>query len=64
MVDVDEASLADAQIFTSLDAQEWAPLPEDLEQHPVDLNFLWVVFPDDGTDAVPRVLEIWTNLGE
>ena len=64
MVDVDEASLADARIFTSLDAQEWAPLPEDLERNPVDLNFLWVVFPDDGTDAVPRVLEIWTNLGE
>ena len=63
-IDVDEASLADAQIFTSLDAQEWTPLPEDLEQNPVELNFLWVVFPDDGTDAVPRVLEIWTNLAE
>ena len=63
-VDVDEASLVDARIFTSLDAQEWAPLPDDLEQNPVDLNFLWVVFPDDGTDAVPRVLEIWTNPAE
>jgi hypothetical protein len=30
----------------------------------VELNFLWVVFPDDGTEAVPRVLEIWTNLAE
>jgi hypothetical protein len=63
-IDVDEASLADAQIFTSLDAQEWTPLPEDLEANPVELNFLWVVFPDDGTEAVPRVLEIWTNLAE
>ncbi len=53
-IDVDDASLADAQVFTSLDAQNWQPLPEDLEQNPVDLNFLWVVFPDDGTDAVPR----------
>jgi len=60
-VDVTAESLADAQVFTSLDAEEWQSLPEDLEKNPVSLNFLWVVFPDDGTDAVPQVLEIWPN---
>ena len=60
-VDVTEASLADAQVLTSLDGQDWQPLPEDLEAHPVALNFLWVVFPDDGTDAVPEVIEIRPN---
>jgi hypothetical protein len=60
-VDVTEESLADAQILYSQDAEDWQPLPEDLEKNPVSLNFLWVVFPDDGTDAVPQVLEIWPN---
>jgi hypothetical protein len=60
-LDVTTESLADAQILTSLDAEEWQPLPENLEENPVSLNFLWVVFQDDGTDAVPEVLEIWTN---
>jgi len=60
-VEVTEESLADAQILYSQDAEEWQPLPEDLEKNPVSLNFLWVVFPDDGTDAVPEVLEIWPN---
>ena len=60
-VDVTEASLADAQVLTSLDAQTWQPLPEDLEANPVSLNFLWVVFPDDGRGAVPEVVEIRPN---
>jgi hypothetical protein len=60
-VDVSGTSLADAQILTSLDARNWQPLPADLEAHPVELNFLWVIFPDDGTDAVPEVLEIRPN---
>ncbi|HRT04705.1 MAG TPA: MBG domain-containing protein [Kiritimatiellia bacterium] len=60
-VDVAETSLADAQVLTSLDGQDWQPLPDDLEAHPVALNFLWIVFPDDGTAAVPEVLEIRPN---
>ena len=60
-VDVTGASLADAQVLTSLDAQTWQPLPEDLEANPVSLNFLWVVFPDDGSGAVPEVIEIRPN---
>ena len=60
-VDVTEASLAAAQVLTSLDGQDWQPLPEDLETDPVALNFLWLVFPDDGTAAVPEVIEIRPN---
>jgi len=60
-VDVAETSLADAQVLTSLDGQEWQPLPDDLEANPVVLNFLWIVFPDDGTAAVPEVIEIRPN---
>ena len=60
-VDVAETSLADAQVLTSLDGQEWQPLPDDLEANPVVLNFLWIVFPDDGTAAVPEVLAIRPN---
>jgi hypothetical protein len=40
---------------------EWQPLPEDMEANPISLNFLWLVFPDDGTEAVPEVIEIRPN---
>jgi len=62
-VDMLEGSLTDLEFLYSLDAEEWQPLPdaEDLEKAPVDLNFLWVVFPDDGSDAVPNVIEITPN---
>ena len=60
-VDVTEGSLAAAQVLTSRDGQDWQPLPDDLEANPVALNFLWIVFPDDGTAAVPEVLEIRPN---
>ena len=36
-------------------------LPEDMDTHPVELKYLWLVFPDDGTDAVPHVMEIRPN---
>ena len=57
-VDTAEGSPADIQVLYSRDGEEWLPLPDDLEAHPVSLNFLWLVFPDDGSDAVPQVLEI------
>ena len=60
-VDVAEGTLADAEVLYSLDAKDWQPLPEDLEANPVTLNFLWLAFPDDGTDAVPNVIEIRPN---
>ncbi len=60
-VDLAEGSLADIQFLYSLDAQDWQPLPDDMESNPVSLNFLWLVFPDDGTDAVPQVIEIRPN---
>ena len=60
-VGVKDTSLADVQILTSPDAQNWQPLPEDLEAHPVSAKFLWIVFPGDGTAAVPEVVEIVPN---
>ncbi len=60
-VDLAEGSLADIEYLYSVDGQEWLPLPEDMEENPVSLNFLWLVFPDDGTGAVPQVIEIWPN---
>ena len=60
-IDLAESSPTNAQCLYSLDAVEWQPLPEDLEANPVSLNFLWLVFPDDVTGAVPEVFEIRTN---
>ena len=60
-VELEEGSLAGFEVLYSQDAVEWAPLPEDMEANPVSLNFLWLVFPDDGTEAVPSVLEIRPN---
>ena len=60
-VDMAEGSLTGIQYLYSLDAQVWQPLPEDMEANPVSLNFLWLIFPDDGTAAVPEVFEIRPN---
>jgi hypothetical protein len=60
-VDLAEGSLTDIAYLYSQAGQAWEPLPEDMEQNPVSLNFLWLVFPGDGTDAVPSVLEIKPN---
>jgi hypothetical protein len=60
-VDVTETSLTDIQALYSQNAEDWQPLPADLKETPVSLNFLWVIFPDDGTEAVPEVIEIRTN---
>ena len=37
-VDMAEGALADAEVLYSLDAQDWQPLPEDLEANPVTRN--------------------------
>ena len=60
-VDLAEGSLAGIEYLYSADGQDWQPLPDDLKKNPVSLNFLWLVFPDDGTGAVPNVLEIRPN---
>ena len=60
-VDMSEGSLTGIETLYSLDAKQWQPLPEDLEANPVSLNFLWLLFPDDGTEAVPNVIEIRPN---
>ena len=60
-VDLAEGSLTNVQYLYSLDARDWQPLPDDMESNPVELKYLWLVFPDDGTAAVPRVLEIQPN---
>ena len=60
-VDLAEGSLTNVQYLYSLDAQNWQPLPEDLEANPVSLNFLWLLFPGDGTEGVPQVFEIRPN---
>ena len=59
VVDVAEGSPADIQCLYSLDAKEWRPLPDDLARNPVELNYLWLLFPaDDLTASEPRVIEI------
>ena len=60
-VDLAEDSLANIQYLYSEDAENWQPLPDDLMDVPVLLHYLWLVFPDDGTAAVPRVIEIRPN---
>lgn len=59
-VDLAEDSLAGIEYLYSRDGTDWAPLPGDMADYPVSLNFLWLVFPGDG-DAVPRVREITPN---
>ena len=54
-------SLTDVQYLYSTDAINWQPLPKDLEDNPVSLNYLWLLFPGDGTAAVPQVLEVVPN---
>ena len=60
-VDMVEGSLTNFQVLVSTDARNWQPLPDDLESNPISLNYLWLIFPDDGTDAVPHILEIVPN---
>ena len=60
-VDLGEGSLTSLECLYSLDAQEWSALPEGMETNPVSLNYLWLLFADDGTEAVPEVIEIRPN---
>ena len=57
-VDLAEGSSTNVQFLYSADALEWLPLPDDLEDAPVWMNYLWLLFPSDGSGAPPRVGEI------
>ena len=48
-------------IDSTLDAQPWRALPEGMEANSVSLNFLRLLFPGDGTEAAPDVIEIRPN---
>jgi hypothetical protein len=48
----------------SRDGTSWRTLPKDLARTPVVLTYLWLVFPDDGSGAVPGVAEIRPNPAE
>lgn len=60
-VDMVEGSLTNIEYLYGTDARNGQPLPDDLGSNPISLNYLWLVFPDDGTAAVPQVLEIVPN---
>lgn len=60
-VDLVAGSLTNIEYLYSRDAEAWQPLPEGLETNPISLNFLWLMFPDDGTTAAPKVFEIRAN---
>ncbi len=61
LIEVMEGSVTEYQGLYSENAEDWQPLPGELDTHPVSLNFLWLVFPDNGTEAVPQVIEIQPN---
>lgn len=51
-------SLTNVQYLASEDAQHWESLQFPLTNAPVKINYLWVVFPDDGSGRVPAVREL------
>ena len=51
----------DLRRTNGIDVRSGQPLPDDLGSNPISLNYLWLVFPDDGTAAVPQVQEIVPN---
>ena len=57
-VDLAEGSLTDFRCLHSLDGVDWEEWPGEFEGQAFELNYLWLLFPDDGTAAVPRVIEI------
>ena len=60
-ISVLEISCVDLRRTYGTDARNGQSLPDDLGSNPISLNYLWLVFPDDGTAAVPQVLEIVPN---
>ena len=48
---------ASMSILSSQDAVEWSEVVLPLTNGPVELNYLWLVFPDEGADA-PAIREI------
>lgn len=51
-------SLTNVQCLCSEDADHWVDFHSAATNGPVTLRYLWLVFPADGSDRVPVVLEI------
>ncbi len=59
LVDLAEGSATRMECLYSLDGEEWTELPPDAPGGPVELNYLWLLFPgEDSTSPEPRVIEI------
>ena len=48
---------ADMMVLRSLDAIDWAELELPLTNGPVPVNYLWLIFPDEGA-GVPAIREV------
>ncbi|MCX6995570.1 MAG: hypothetical protein NTV49_00435, partial [Kiritimatiellaeota bacterium] len=59
VVDLTPDSLTNIQYLYSLDATNWVAWTPAPTNAPVQLNYLWLVFPTNNTPAVPKVREIW-----
>ena len=63
VVDVAEGAAIRMQCLYSLDGEEWLEWPEDAAADPVEVNYLWLLFPGEDEDApAPRVIEISPQL--
>ena len=60
-ISVLEISCVDLRRTYGTDARNGQSLPDDLGSNPISLNYLWLVFPDDGTETGPQVIEIRPN---
>ena len=58
VVDLEPDSLTNIQYLYSLDSKDWSAWTPSMANTQVQLNYLWLIFPADGTDAVPKVREI------
>jgi hypothetical protein len=60
VVELAEGSTTHVHGLYSLDGEDWTQLPPDSADGPVELNYLWLLFPgEEGELAVPQVIDIW-----
>ena len=52
-------SLVDTLVYASTDAVDWFGVDEFLSGEWGSIRFLWIVFPGEDSEAVPRVKEIY-----
>lgn len=53
-----EQSVTNVQCLYSQDADQWADFRVAAAEGPVTVRYLWLVFPADGSERVPVVLEV------